>query len=671
MDAQTRHSHSRLVAVAVLVVVIALFGIVLIGCDEDDMEKVLGGSTAASVEAMYGVNRDPLLSVWLDDMGQRLVSFSTRQQIPYSFKIVETDMVNAFAGPWGHIYVTEGLLDFAECEEEVAGVVGHEIGHVVNRDIIKSFKQSILFGIGTSVLSHESETWGAIAGIGLGLYSLRYSRKDEYAADDQGRILTYRCGYNPIGEVDFFQRLMDEKEGHSPSYIETMFRTHPPTERRIDRQAQMPELDPKSPDALAKIAQGYMQRARYATALKYLQQAAILAPDEQLIQVAMADALAACGRNEAATGKYQTILASRQNTKYAQQHLAEVEGRPPMVVAALTAQEASAARDYQSDAHLLAMSAGTAAVEAETFARQLHSRIKPVAAANTRIGDQLAQLTESSGELAESAQSAVLDAHRAIARASEVVYSVESTAPAVVATAGDLKEAAAQVEAKLNELAAGQGEAGQLAVIERSMGEIQAAMDDLQQSQTQTHQLADRADQIQQLAAENVHSIRDLLNRDEDEDVSLLSMHLRSLAADTLRQAKQATEACRNCRTPVRRAGLRTLIVQANLAGMAAGPAQRPALDRLVAYFMRTDSKDVGQLRQDRGLGFGDAAYVMAVSTTNSSTPGKLLPELPGRSLVDHLSNYTNSSYGAQIMLKYLVHAIQEEVHTISKLDIS
>ncbi len=671
MDAQTRHSHSILVVVTVLVVVTALFGIVLSGCDEDDMEKVLGSTTAASVEATYGVNRDPLLSVWVDDMGQRLVSFSTRQQIPYSFKIVETDMVNAFAGPWGHIYVTEGLLDFAECEEEVAGVVAHEIGHVVNRDIIKSFKQSILFGIGASVLGNESETWGAIAGIGLGLYSLRYSRKDEYGADDQGRILTYRGGYNPIGEVDFFQRLMEEKEGHSPSYIEVMVSTHPPTERRISRQMEQAELNPKNPDALVNIGQGYMQRARYATALKYFQQAAIFAPDEQLIQVAMADALAACGRDEAATDRYQVILASRQSNKYAGQQLAEVEGRPPVVVAALTGQEAAAARDLQSEARLVVTQADTAAVEAETFAEQLHSRIKPVAAANTRIGHQLAQLTESSGELAESAQRVVLDAHRAIAKASEVVYSVESTAPAVIATAADLKNAAAQVEAKLKELAAGQGEAGQLAVIKRSMEEIRAAMDDLQQGQTQTHQLAGRAEQIQQLAAQNVHSIRDLLNRDEDEDVSLLSMHLRGLAADTLRQAKQATEACRNCRTPVRRAGLRTLIVQANLAGMAAEPAQRPALDRLVAYFMRTDSKDVEQLRQDRGLGFGDAAYVMAVSTTSNSKPGKLLPGWPGRSLVDHLSNYTDSSYGAQIMLKYLVHAMQEEVHTLSKLDIS
>jgi len=86
---------------------------------------------------------------------------------------------------------------------------------------------------------------------------------------------------------------------------------------------------------------------------------------------------------------------------------------------------------------------------------------------------------------------------------------------------------------------------------------------------------------------------------------------------------------------------------------------------------MRADSKDVWELRQDRGLGFGDAAYVMAIATTNNSKPSKLLPGWPGHSLVDHLNNYTDSSYGAQIMLKYLVHAMQEEVHTLSELDSS
>jgi len=662
------YRYPLLVILCVLLAVLVL--VMLVGCKENDIEKMLGSSTAASVEATYGINRDPLLSAWLDDIGHHLVSFSTRQQIPYSFKIVKTDMVNAFAAPWGHIYVTEGLLDFAESDDEVAGVVGHEIGHVVNRDIIKSFKQSILFGIGTSVISDKSRTWGDIAGIGLGLLSLRYSRKDEYEADDQGRLLTYRGGYNPIGEVDFFQRLMEEKESHSPSYIEVMFSTHPPTKRRIDRQIQMPELDPKNPDTLVKIGQGYMQRARYATALKYFQQAAALATDQEYIQIAMADALAACGHNRAASEKYQAILARQQGAKYAKQRLAEVQSQPPVVVAALPPAEAAAARDLEPDVHLLAMSAGTTAIEAQAFAQQLRGRTKSLAAANRQISDQLIELAENSGDIAESAQDAVLDANEAIAAASEVVYSVESTVPAVVATATDLKAAAEQVEAKLKQIAAGQGEAGQLAILKRSLSEIQAAMDELRQSQTQTRQLAGTADQIQQLAAQNVDGIRDVLSRDEDEDLTFLSMHLRGLAADTLRQVKQVSAACRNCRTPVRRAGLRTLIVQANLAGMAAEPAQRPALDRLVAYFMRTDPKEVEELREDLGLGFGDVAYVMAVATTTNSKPTKLLPRLPGSSLVDQLGNYTESPFGPQIMLKYLVHAMQEEVHTLSKLDI-
>ena len=106
--------------VVMLALLAGLAGSFLSGCDEDDVEKMLGSQTAASIEHSYGVNHDPLLCDWLEDMGQTLVGFSTRQQIPYTFRILETDMVNAFAGPWGHVYVTEGLLDFAENEDEIA-----------------------------------------------------------------------------------------------------------------------------------------------------------------------------------------------------------------------------------------------------------------------------------------------------------------------------------------------------------------------------------------------------------------------------------------------------------------------------------------------------------------------------------------------------------------------
>ena len=658
------------IVVVVIAVLAALLGALLSGCDEDDVERMLGGQTAASIEHSYGVNRDPLLSGWLDDMGQGLVGFSTRQQIPYSFRILETDMVNAFAGPWGHVYVTEGLLDFAENEDQIAGVVGHEIGHVVNRDIMKSFKKSILFGIGVGMIGKQSQTMGDIAGIGLGLLSLRYSRKDEYGADDKGRELSYGGGYNPIGEVDFFQRLKEEKQRHSPSYIEVMLSSHPPTQRRIERQMQMPENDPRNADALTHIGQGYMRRAHYVTALKHFQRAAALAPAAPHIQVAMADALGACGVNEQAEETYQVVLASYQDNIYTQQRLAQVQARPPVVVAAISAEESAEAGEYTGELSLLAQRAGAAAVQAEGFTRTLGSRVKPMADSNSRMINELMALAEEHAELDEAIEDAVLEANAAIGKASEVIYALEAIGSQVVATASQVGGIAEQLEAKLDELAAGEGEAGQLAVVRRSAADIEAAIDDLRQTREQALDLAGTADQIQWLASDNLRGIKELLDRDEDEDCSMLAMSVRRLASSTLEQAEQAVAASRRSRQPVGRAQLRSLIVQANLAGMAAPATQRAALDQLVAYFMRSPAADIAGLRKG-GMGFGDAACVMAIATSNQKDLSRLLP-LPSatRSVVDQLSRFADSTRGARVMMKFLVSAMQEEVLLLSKMDV-
>ncbi len=121
------------------------------GCD-DKVEKQIGSLTASSVEKEYAVVSDPLISEWLNTAGQTMVGHSTRQSIPYSFKVIDTDMVNAFAAPYGYIYVTTGLLDFADTEDEIWGVVGHEIGHVVHRHGMSQAKKSFLYNIGLAIL---------------------------------------------------------------------------------------------------------------------------------------------------------------------------------------------------------------------------------------------------------------------------------------------------------------------------------------------------------------------------------------------------------------------------------------------------------------------------------------------------------------------------------------
>ncbi|MFW5866233.1 MAG: M48 family metalloprotease, partial [Armatimonadota bacterium] len=161
-----------------LVVGVALTALMVAGtgCDEGDVEEILGDMSAASIESAYEIDRDPLINEWLANRGHTIVSHTRRQNIPYSFSVIETDLVNAFAAPYGHVYVTSGFLDFARTEDEVGMVLAHEIGHIVNRDSIKRFKQNLIFGVLAQIISGESNTAGEVVGVGLGLLSPQYSR---------------------------------------------------------------------------------------------------------------------------------------------------------------------------------------------------------------------------------------------------------------------------------------------------------------------------------------------------------------------------------------------------------------------------------------------------------------------------------------------------------------
>ena len=92
---------------------LSVLALALTGCNEDDVERSLGQQTAVAVEQEYGVNADPVLAGWANVLGHRLVGHTHRQTIEYSFKVINTDMINAFAAPWGYVYLTRGMMGFA------------------------------------------------------------------------------------------------------------------------------------------------------------------------------------------------------------------------------------------------------------------------------------------------------------------------------------------------------------------------------------------------------------------------------------------------------------------------------------------------------------------------------------------------------------------------------
>ncbi len=667
MNSGIRKYRAGFPAVAVMVVVIGL-GLAISGCDEDDMERYLGQNTAASVERHYGVNRDPLISDWIDGVGQTMVSFSTRQQIPYTFKVLRTDIVNAFAGPWGHIYVTEGLLDFAETEDQVWCVVGHEIGHVEHRDIMKSLKQSMLWSVGVGIIGKKSQTVGDIAGIGLGLLSLRYSRKDEYEADDEGRRLSYLAGYDPHGEIQFFDRLQKEKERGSPCYIQVLLSTHPPTDRRISRQQQQPELNAKNVDALLHIGRGYMRRAHYAQAMKYFQNAVALAPSSAQAHTALADALAGRGEHQLATEQYQVALNCQRGDRYIAQRLDQAENAPPIILAALTPAERTQAQQELERAGLVALQASTAAIQAELFSQQLSSRINPVVHRTRQTTDELLGLAGEELELDDLSKDAVLEANAAIGKAADSVYAAEQIKSLINKIAPELSQAGAEARSCLERMAAGHGYAGQVAIVQRSLVELEAALSELQQAQQQALSSTGAIQQAQNSATDSLEIIQQIMKCDEDDKTkkTLLLARAGHTAARTDSQAQAALAAVRRAKKPAVKAQLRTVVARLNLSGLKAGAAQMAALDELVAYYTMGQADQVTSLREE-GLGYGEAALALAAAKTTRLAPSRLAECVgPGCSLVDEVGKFSDSSYGAKVLLGFLAGAMEQEVEADS-----
>ena len=192
----------------------------------------------------YEVINDPLIVNYINQMGQKIVSALPPQPFDYHFYVIKNDAYNAFATPAGHVFVNSGLLEAMENEEELAGILSHEIAHVVCRHISQQIERSkkigiatiagvaagILLGIGGSAAAAQAVTMGsAAAGQSV---QLSYSREDEFQADQIGLICLTKAGYNGEGLLSMLQKLRS-KRWFGPDQIPTYLSTHPGTEERM------------------------------------------------------------------------------------------------------------------------------------------------------------------------------------------------------------------------------------------------------------------------------------------------------------------------------------------------------------------------------------------------------------------------------------------------------
>ena len=222
-------------------------------------EKDMGAAISARLREKYGVVQSAPVHKYVSLVGRVLSDSSARPGLPWTFVVLDTDGVNAFAAPGGFIHITRGALALIRNEAELAGVLGHEITHVTARHTINAIKKAKIQGTATQALSRSELMSYFVDRVYENVLENRYDRGDENGSDEVGIRLANTAGYASSGLGAFLTRLSDRnKDLKEPSGV---FASHPETKTRVDRL--MKQI------ASEKLASPALVASRYSTAITY------------------------------------------------------------------------------------------------------------------------------------------------------------------------------------------------------------------------------------------------------------------------------------------------------------------------------------------------------------------------------------------------------------------
>ena len=202
----------------------------------EGQEIQMGREADPQIVDQLGLVEDEAIQRYVSDLGLRLAAVSERPDLPWTFRVVDDPTVNAFALPGGFIYVTRGILQHFDSEAELAGVLGHEIGHVTARHSVSQMSRQQLQQIGLGVgmvLSENVRDLGGLLSAGMQLMNLRYSRGDETQSDELGLRYMAELGYDPTAMIGVFDMLAQVGSGgEGGGRIPEWQLTHPYPENR-------------------------------------------------------------------------------------------------------------------------------------------------------------------------------------------------------------------------------------------------------------------------------------------------------------------------------------------------------------------------------------------------------------------------------------------------------
>lgn len=202
-------------------------------------EIQLGQQVALETERRYPVIHDYRLNQRLHTVARKIVAKSDRKDIPYRFRIIEIpNQVNAFAAPGGVIYVTRELMTLTD-DDELACVIGHEVGHVAARHAVKKIQANMGIAIIESLIFSQGKMddnlrrTKDITDTMINLVVAGYSREDESLCDRLGVKYAYQAGFNPEGMITFLNKLKYRAQSETPT-LAIFFHSHPPYDQRIE-----------------------------------------------------------------------------------------------------------------------------------------------------------------------------------------------------------------------------------------------------------------------------------------------------------------------------------------------------------------------------------------------------------------------------------------------------
>jgi beta-barrel assembly-enhancing protease len=231
-----------------------------------EREIALGKQLAEEVQRQAKIIDDPLISEYVNRLGQNLVRNSDAK-VPFTFQVIDSEVPNAFALPGGYVFVNTGLIELAEEEDELAGAMAHEIAHVAARHLTRQATKSQLARLGVISAGVLLGGWAGLAvgqgaNIAMPMAFLGFSRADESEADYLGVQYLYAAGYDPTSIVTIFERL-DALSRRQPGATSRLLSTHPRDSDRIQKtQKEIQQILPPRDEYLVNTSDYVAMRQR-------------------------------------------------------------------------------------------------------------------------------------------------------------------------------------------------------------------------------------------------------------------------------------------------------------------------------------------------------------------------------------------------------------------------